>query len=81
MKSINVEIGNRLKEFRKDLNLSQSQFGRKLNISQSLYSRIERGHITLNPLEMYDLYDQFQISFDWLIMGKGEKLKTPSSKA
>jgi transcriptional regulator with XRE-family HTH domain len=73
MNDLNIEIGLRLKQIRKDHHMSQGTFSNKLNISPSHYSRIERGILPLNPLEMDTIVKQFLISINWLITGQGEK--------
>ncbi|MFC6246349.1 helix-turn-helix transcriptional regulator [Flavobacterium psychroterrae] len=40
---MNVVVGNKLKELRKNRNLSQEQVADYLTISQSAYARIESG--------------------------------------
>jgi transcriptional regulator with XRE-family HTH domain len=81
MKPLNVEIGKRLKEIRKNLNLPQHQFCQLFDISQSNYSRLERGFVDMNPLVMRILYEQYKVSVEWLIMGTGEKYKKTSSRS
>jgi transcriptional regulator with XRE-family HTH domain len=69
---LNVEIGARLRQFRENLDLSQREFSKCIDISQSYCSMLERGTLTINPLIMRTIYENFNISVDWLITGEGD---------
>lgn len=72
MIDLNVEIGARLRQFRGNLDLSQREFSKCIDISQSYCSMLERGTLTLNPLIMRTIYENFNISVNWLITGEGD---------
>jgi len=70
---LRVEIGKRVRELRKKLNFKQEEMVKHLKvIGRADYSRIENGEIFPNPVIMYFLKDQFSVSLDWLVTGKGQ---------
>ena len=80
MATLNHEIGNRLKEIRKDLDMHQHQFCKVFNICQSNYCRIEQGLVDITATRIKTLYEKFNVSVEWLIFGTGEKYKEPTSR-
>lgn len=54
-KSLSIDIGNFLRESRKDKSLSASQLGNLVKLSQQQVSRYELGITTIN-VEMLDLF-------------------------
>lgn len=75
MKRINVEIGYRLKEIRKDLNMYQHQFCQVFNVCQSNYCRIEHGQADITVTKIKTICDAYNVSVEWLLFGRGEKYK------
>lgn len=69
MNKLNIEVGNRLREIRKGLKLTQEQFAEQLDYSTNNYGLIERGErgITLEKLKL--LYDKFDVDLLYLITG------------
>lgn len=65
------EIGNRLKELRKGLNLSQQTLSDECKISQTTYSGYETGHYLINTTNLYYICKTYNISMDW-ILGRSE---------
>ncbi|WP_100160193.1 helix-turn-helix domain-containing protein [Proteus columbae] len=47
MSSINIVVGQRIKQKRKQLKITGIEMGRRLGISQQHYSRLENGHIKI----------------------------------
>lgn len=47
MSAINIVVGQRIKQKRKQLKITGIEMGRRLGISQQHYSRLENGHIKI----------------------------------
>ncbi|MBG3130707.1 helix-turn-helix transcriptional regulator [Proteus mirabilis] len=47
MSSINIVVGQRIKQKRKQLKITGIEMGRRLGISQQHYSRLENGHLKI----------------------------------
>ena len=65
-------IGERLERLRKDQKLKQKDMAKILGIDSSSYSKIESGKLSLTVKHLFKLAETFNISLDWLLMGKGE---------
>ena len=66
--------GERLKELRKEFNLTQAKLAKKLNIANTIISEYETGHFPVSTATLYSLSDKFNISSDYLL-GKTNKIK------
>ena len=66
--------GKRLKELRKEFNLTQERLAKKLNIGNTIISEYERGHFPISTATLYSLSDKFHISSDYLL-GKTNQVK------
>ena len=66
--------GKRLKELRKEYNLTQAKLAKKLNIANSIISEYERGNFPISTATLYSLSTKFHISSDYLL-GKTNKVK------
>jgi len=62
-----LEIGDRIKQLRKSLNLTQSQFAILINISQSALSEIENNRFNPSLETLLSIKDKFGINLDWMI--------------
>lgn len=66
-KKLNKEIiGTRLKEFRNDMNLTQTKLSSILNTSHSTISAYETGKTMLLTAFAYDIAKKYNISMDWI---------------
>ena len=70
--NINKEInpiiaGQRLKEFRKSLKLTQSKLAKELNTTQSVIADYERGRYLIATPFLYTICKKFNISADYLL--------------
>ena len=74
---MNNEIGKRIKQIRKDLSMTQSEFGNKLRLSQDQISAFELGkrNPQLDTLDLIEIH--FGINKEWLINGTGEMYNDP----
>ncbi len=68
-----MSIGLRIKELRNDLGLNQNDFAMKIGIKQSPLSQMEGGKILPSIETLSTIIREFNISYNWLIDGKGEK--------
>lgn len=70
-------IGKRIKLIRKEIGMTQSEFGAKLRLSQDQISSFELGK--RNPqLDTIDLIEiHFGVNREWLINGTGEMYNDP----
>ena len=66
-------VGPRIKEIRKELNLSQELFGRRLQVTKAHISKIELGHDKPSNMLIKLLCIEFGINEKWLRTGIGPK--------
>ena len=60
-------IGKRLKEIRKDLDLSQFDFANNCGISQTTYSHYETGLNLITTMNAYAICKTYNISMDYIV--------------
>lgn len=65
--SLKTEVGKRLKESRKAVQLTQTQVAGLMNMRQQQYSRFETGRFELNYEQIIFLCRLFDISSDYLL--------------
>ena len=65
------EVGKRMYECRKVLNLTQKQFADMLGVKQPVYQRFEKGVFECSYDQLVKLSDIFGVSTDYLL-GKGD---------
>jgi transcriptional regulator with XRE-family HTH domain len=74
MKKNHRKIGERIREIRKEKGLTQIEFSKILGITQDKLSKYETGRVGV-PIEIIlKISDEFKISLDWLLKGKGPKI-------
>jgi transcriptional regulator with XRE-family HTH domain len=66
------EVGQRLREFRLEMNMTQEQMLQYSDIGRSNFSRIEAGKIFPNLSLLQTLQDKFDLNINWLICNNGE---------
>jgi len=74
IKTNKKQIGNRLKELRTSLNLSQLKFADKCGISQTTYSHYETGFNLITTMNAYAICKTYNISMDYLV-GRTNNIK------
>ena len=62
-----MKVGNKLKELRKMLNITQQQLADKCKISQTTYSGYETGNYLINTANLYYICKTYNISMDWIV--------------
>lgn len=65
--------GERIKEIRKDLNLTLEKFGEKVGVTKQTVSRIENGINNLTDQMVKSICREYNVNYDYLIYGTGEK--------
>lgn len=60
----------RIKELRKNLNLSQDAFGKKLGVTGTAVSRIEKGERSLTEQMALAICREFRVNYYWLTKGQ-----------
>lgn len=70
---LQIEIGVRIKDIRKENRLTQDEMVKHLKCGRSNYSRIESGQIMPNGAVLASLMSIFKVSLNWLFTGLGVK--------
>lgn len=66
-------LKNRIKEVRKEKNLSQQEFGAMTGISRSHVANLEKGLVNCSDRVLDDICNKFKLNKQWLKDGEGEK--------
>lgn len=67
-----MNTNERIKFLRKELGLTQNEFGEKIGLKKSAISQIENGSTSSNPRIVQLICTAFNISEKWLTEGKGD---------
>lgn len=73
-KELVEEISKRLTQIRESLNYNRRQMAKAMGSSESSYYKNEQALTSPDLRYYYSLAHRFNISLDWLIMGRGEML-------
>ncbi len=65
-------MNERLNLLRKELRLSQEEFGKRLGVGKSAISYLESGRSSLTDQMIKLICKEFNVSEDWIRTGKGE---------
>lgn len=65
-------MNKRLRQLRKDLGLSQEEFGKKIGIGKSAVSKLESGENVPSEQTILSICREFRVSYFWLTENKGE---------
>ncbi len=79
MRRVDISIGQRLKQVREQLGLSQAQLAKKIGFSQKAISHWERGERDI-PTQALIALKRIGINIDWLLTGEGEPLTNDPKK-
>ena len=74
-----MEIYERIKEIRKDNNLTQDEFGDKIGVSRSVIANIELGRVDAKDHMVKLIAKEFDVNEEWIRTGEGEKYPEISS--
>lgn len=72
-------IETRIKEMRKHLDLTQTEFGDSLGVSRDVINSYERGRVTPTQTFVELLCMKYDVNPDWLIHGTGEMFIAPDT--
>lgn len=73
-------VSDRLRFLRKELGLSQDEFGRRLGVSNTAISKLEKNERNLTEQMALSICREFRVNYFWLTEGKGEMFTgTPQS--
>ena len=64
--------GQRVKELRKELNLTLEKFGKPLGVGKTAISKIENGENSLTDQMIISICREYNASEEWLRTGEGE---------
>lgn len=70
---------DRIKQIRKDANLTQEEFSKTIHISRSNLGNIESGKINLTDRVVNDICDAFRVNPIWLRTGNGNPYIEPKT--
>lgn len=65
----------RLRDLREDMDMNQTQVAELLHTSQTVYSRYERGYLTIPVEHLLILADFYNVSVDYML-GRTERKET-----
>lgn len=65
-------MNERLKRIRKELDLSQEEFGKRLGITGGGISKLEKGERNLTEQMLKSICREFKVNYLWLTEGLGE---------
>lgn len=78
--NINTQ-GKRLKKIRQVLNINQEDLAKAINLPKQIIANIEADKVLLNNEKLIALGENFNISLNYLLLGKGEMfIKNSSSE-
>ena len=72
-------IETRIKEMRRHLDLTQTEFGDSLGVSRDVINSYERGRVTPTQTFIELLCMKYDVNPDWLIHGTGEMFIAPNT--
>ena len=64
-------MNQRIKQVRKEFELSQAEFGKRIGISDAAVSKLESGKNTPSEQTIKLICTNFQIQYEWLTTGQG----------
>ncbi len=66
MEALKKQVGNRIKESRKDKGMTQKEVAELLRMTQQQYSRFENGVFELDYENLVKICQLFEVSLDYL---------------
>lgn len=72
MKELNLEIGQRIAQLRREHAMTQDKFAELLDTSPKHCSEVERGHSCFSLEKLLIICDTFHITMDYLVRGTEE---------
>ena len=78
MGKVNI-FGEKLRSLRKDLGISQKEFGNAIGIDQSKINKLEHGYLEANYNDLIKIANHYHVSIDSLL-GLNAKKDTPETE-
>lgn len=76
-----ITQGEKIKQLRQSLNLSQDEFGAIFNIQKQMVSSLEKNKLKLNNEKLELLCSKYNVNINWLLCGIGDMfIKKEESK-
>ncbi|WP_395065192.1 helix-turn-helix domain-containing protein [Flavobacterium sp.] len=75
MTSTNKSIGKRIREIRKDKNISIEKMAEMLKVSYSTYQRIENGETNSWALHLEEISTVLEVSIEDILLGKDKNIQ------
>ena len=72
-KSVDIQVGKRLREARNNINVDKAELAEMLNVTLEHYRKLEAGSTGLSAHKMLILYENYGIDPTYLITGKCNK--------
>lgn len=73
MSEVSIEIGNRIRNFRKKRSITIEELARLINKSRATVSKYEKGEIVLDIVTMYEIADALQLHVEQLLYCSPER--------
>lgn len=77
LSKLNIRIGKRIKELRKEKGLKQEEFGRLFNLSQNDITNIENGYKNISYSALVDIANKYGLSTDYFLKENPVKGNNP----
>ena len=68
-----MEVSERIKEIRKENNLTQEEFGSRLGVGKYVITNIELGRVEPKSSLIKLIASEFDLNEEWILSGAGEK--------
>lgn len=65
-------MNTRIRELRKELNLTLEEFGKRLGVTKTAISRLENGERNITEQMIKSICREFSVDYMWLTTGAGE---------
>ncbi len=72
-----IIVGERIRTFRKSMNLTQTEFGEPYGMSKMTLSRVENGLVRLTKANAEKISDIYGVGVDWVLHGDEERRDYP----
>lgn len=64
-------VGERIKELRDSLKLSQAEFGENLGVSRDVINNLERDRVNVAKDRLILIAEKYKVRYEWLKTGEG----------
>jgi transcriptional regulator with XRE-family HTH domain len=78
---LQIEVGKRIQQIRKALNLTQEEFGKSSGTSKASLSEVESGKYKASIELLEGLVKKYNVNLHFVITGEGEMFMPPTASA